>query len=177
VLYAGYSQQFTCIFPKFSSVNVNPFGAPMSTRLSIQVLSATRPAKREVEFLYNEKWTSGAEEMLLQKVREILSLVRNDGNSLHLILEVDVKDPEQAFFLISKKFGHPVELTRNQKLSLREIEILGLIMLGNTNKQIAERLFISYETVKSHRKHILEKTGAKNTAALINYYHQTFFEK
>jgi DNA-binding CsgD family transcriptional regulator len=50
-------------------------------------------------------------------------------------------------------------------------------MLGYTNQQIAEKIFISYETVKSHRKHILEKTGAKNTASLISYYHQTFFEK
>ncbi|MBL0133790.1 MAG: helix-turn-helix transcriptional regulator [Chitinophagaceae bacterium] len=50
-------------------------------------------------------------------------------------------------------------------------------MQGHTNNDIAEKLFISYETVKSHRKNILEKTGAKNTAALINYYHQTFFEK
>jgi DNA-binding CsgD family transcriptional regulator len=50
-------------------------------------------------------------------------------------------------------------------------------MLGYTNHQIAEKLFISYETVRSHRKNILTKTGASNTAALINYYHQTFFEK
>ncbi len=54
---------------------------------------------------------------------------------------------------------------------------IGLIMQGFTNNEIAEKLFISYETVKSHRKHILLKTGAKNTAALINYYHQTFFDK
>ncbi len=60
---------------------------------------------------------------------------------------------------------------------MREIEILGLIMLGYTNQQIAEKIFVSFETVRSHRKHILEKTGAKNTAALINYYHETFFEK
>jgi DNA-binding CsgD family transcriptional regulator len=50
-------------------------------------------------------------------------------------------------------------------------------MQGLTNVMIAEKLFISYETVKTHRKNILEKTGSKNTACLINYYHQTFFEK
>jgi DNA-binding CsgD family transcriptional regulator len=150
----------------------------MSTKLSIQVLSVSRPTKSEVEFLYNANWTVDAEMMLLQKVREILSVVRNNGESLHLILEIGVKDPEEALFLINKKFGHPNELSiKNHKLTLREIEILGLIMLGYTNQQIAEKIFISYETVRSHRKHILEKTGARNTAALINYYHQTFFEK
>jgi DNA-binding CsgD family transcriptional regulator len=150
----------------------------MSTKLSIQVLSVSQPVKSEVEFLYNANWTADAELMLLQKVHEILSVVRNNGVSLHLILEIGVKDPEEALFLIHKKFGHPNDLSiKNRKLTLREIEVLGLIMLGYTNQQIAEKLFISYETVRSHRKNILEKTGAKNTASLINYYHQTFFEK
>lgn len=150
----------------------------MSTKLSIQVVSVARPVKSELEFLYNTDWTIDAELMLLQKVREILSLVRHNGKSLHLTLEISVKDPEQAIFLINKKFGHPTEVSiKNHKLTLREIEILGLIMLGYTNQQIAEKIFISFETVRSHRKHILEKTGAKNTAALINYYHETFFEK
>ena len=150
----------------------------MSTKLSIQIISVSRPAKSEVEFLYNTAWTIDTEMMLLQKVREILSVVRDNGQSLHLTLEISVKDPDQAIFIINKKFGHPNDVSiKNHKLTLREIEVLGLIMLGYTNQQIAEKLFISYETVRSHRKNILEKTGAKNTAALINYYHQTFFEK
>jgi len=150
----------------------------MGVKLNIQVSSVSNITKSDVEFLYNQSWNIDAEEMLLRKVREILSIVRDNGVSLHLILEIGVKDPEQAIFLINKKLGHPNELTiKNHKLTLREIEILGLIMLGYTNLQIAEKLFVSYETVRSHRKHILEKTGAKNTAALISYYHQTFFEK
>ena len=150
----------------------------MGVKLNIQVSSVSKIAKSDVEFLYNQVWNIDAEEMLLQQVREILSIVRNNGVSLHFILEIDVKDPEQAIFLINKKLGHPNELTiKNHKLTLREIEVLGLIMLGYTNLQIAEKLFVSYETIRSHRKHILEKTGAKNTAVLINYYHQTFFEK
>jgi len=150
----------------------------MGVKLNIQVSSVSNITKSDVEFLYNQSWNIDAEEMLLRKVREILSIVRDNGVSLHLILEIGVKDPEQAIFLINKKLGHPNELTiKNHKLTLREIEILGLIMLGYTNMQIAEKLFVSYETVRSHRKHILEKTGAKNTAALISYYHQTFFEK
>ncbi len=82
------------------------------------------------------------------------------------------------FFSLRKNLQYPNKLTiKNYTLSIREIEVLGLIMLGYTNHQIAEKLFISYETVRSHRKNILTKTGASNTAALINYYHQTFFEK
>lgn len=51
-------------------------------------------------------------------------------------------------------------------LSRREKEVLNLMFDGLTNKEIAQKLFISLETVKSHRKHILDKTGSKNTAAI-----------
>jgi DNA-binding CsgD family transcriptional regulator len=150
----------------------------MGVKLNVQVASVSQVTKNDVEFLYNQPWTIDTEELLIQKVREILSVVRNNGISLHFILEITVKDTEQAIFLINNKIGHPNHITiNNHKLTLREIEILGLIMLGYTNLQIADKLFVSYETVRSHRKHILEKTGARNTASLINYYHQTFFEK
>jgi len=45
-------------------------------------------------------------------------------------------------------------------LSPREIEVLRLVAEGNRNRQIAERLFISEETVKAHLKHVLLKLGA-----------------
>lgn len=131
-----------------------------------------------MELLYNDEWTVDAESQLLQRVQDILSLVRSDGMSFRINLELDVNDADRAMFLINSRLqNQKASVINNHKLTIREIEILGLIMLGNTNQQIAQKLFISYETVKSHRKHILEKTGAPNTAALINHYHQTFFEK
>jgi DNA-binding NarL/FixJ family response regulator len=42
-------------------------------------------------------------------------------------------------------------------LSARELEVLWLIVDGLSNQQIAERLVVSIETVKSHVRHILEK--------------------
>jgi DNA-binding CsgD family transcriptional regulator len=147
----------------------------MSTVLSIQVSSPLQPAKLETDFLCNEEWTADSEALLLQRVHEILAMIRNNGKSLRLNLEVEVGDPADAMFLIKKKIHHPSsQVTRQHKLSIREIEVLELIIQGNTNTEIAVKLFISYETVKSHRKHILTKTGARNTAALINYYHQAF---
>lgn len=52
-------------------------------------------------------------------------------------------------------------------LSRREIEVLRLIAEGLTNKEIADKLFISPLTVDSHRKNLIIKLGAKNTASLI----------
>ena len=51
--------------------------------------------------------------------------------------------------------------------SAREQEILQLVADGMTTAQIAEKLYTSPRTVESHRQNIMEKTGAKNTAALI----------
>jgi DNA-binding CsgD family transcriptional regulator len=150
----------------------------MSTKLCVQLSSAVKPKKLELEFLYNEEWTPDAEVLLLQRIHEILSLVRHDGIAISVNLDVTVKRPEEAILLVRKKFHQPKQTgIRNNHLSIREMEILGLIMMGYTNQQIAEKLFVSYETVRSHRKHILAKTGAPNTAALITYYHHTFFEK
>jgi DNA-binding NarL/FixJ family response regulator len=47
-------------------------------------------------------------------------------------------------------------------LSLREIEILRLVAVGNSNKLIADKLSIAEETVKGHLKSILSKLGAND---------------
>jgi DNA-binding NarL/FixJ family response regulator len=57
----------------------------------------------------------------------------------------------------------------NLDLSKREAEVLILIAEGFTNQEIAEKLFTSKRTVEGHRQNLLEKTGARNTAALIRF--------
>lgn len=64
----------------------------------------------------------------------------------------------------------PVSLTPANALpalTKREKEILSLIAEGFTNNQIAEKLFISPLTVDSHRKNLLTKLNAGNTATLM----------
>jgi len=60
----------------------------------------------------------------------------------------------------------PVEAHR---LTARELEVLQQICMGLSNDEVAENLFISTKTVKSHRSNLLEKTNCKNTPALILY--------
>jgi len=55
------------------------------------------------------------------------------------------------------------------KLSAREIEIIQLVAEGLSNKEIAERLFLSVHTVTTHRKNIMGKLGVNNTAGLVMF--------
>jgi DNA-binding NarL/FixJ family response regulator len=52
-------------------------------------------------------------------------------------------------------------------LSTRETEVLLLIAEGLTTGEIADKLFVSKRTIETHRQNMLDKTQAKNTAALI----------
>lgn len=54
-------------------------------------------------------------------------------------------------------------------LTKREKEVLTYIAEGLTNLQIAEKLFISIDTVDSHRKNLHTKLNVKNTAMLIRF--------
>lgn len=54
-------------------------------------------------------------------------------------------------------------------LSARELEVIKLIAEGNTNAQVAEKLFLSTHTVNTHRKNIMQKLGVNNTAAIVMY--------
>src|SRR5271154_5021085 len=58
--------------------------------------------------------------------------------------------------------AHLAEHYSDETLTTREIEVLEQIGGGNRNRDIAERLFISEETVKVHIKHIMEKLGASD---------------
>ena len=55
-------------------------------------------------------------------------------------------------------------------LSKREMEIVGHIIIGRSNHQIADRLYISEGTVKNHVYNIFQKTGVKNRVQLTNLF-------
>ncbi|HEX2919616.1 MAG TPA: response regulator transcription factor [Bacteroidales bacterium] len=68
---------------------------------------------------------------------------------------------------------HEVDMLMKRKtekhiyLTRREVDLLRLITEGFTYQEIADKLFLGSETVKSYRKNLLCKLNAKNTAALV----------
>ncbi|MBN2650123.1 MAG: response regulator transcription factor [Prolixibacteraceae bacterium] len=68
---------------------------------------------------------------------------------------------------------HEVDMLMKKKdnsevwLSQRERDLLKLVVEGYTNPEIADKIFLSPETIKGYRKNLLLKLGAKNTAMLV----------
>ncbi|MHA6248488.1 LuxR C-terminal-related transcriptional regulator [Pontibacter sp. CAU 1760] len=62
-----------------------------------------------------------------------------------------------------------IELPCPSGLSAREREILRLVVQGYNSEQIGELLFISKNTVQTHRRNILSKTGCSSTPSLISH--------
>ncbi len=61
-------------------------------------------------------------------------------------------------------------------LTPREEEILSLLANGKTNNEIADQLFVSYNTIKTHGKNIKEKLQLSNVAEMIRYYFENYVE-
>lgn len=54
-------------------------------------------------------------------------------------------------------------------LSPRELQVLGLVVRGHTNREIAEQLDVSVKTIEGYRARVLEKLGARTRAELVEY--------
>jgi DNA-binding NarL/FixJ family response regulator len=67
----------------------------------------------------------------------------------------------------SKENNETATRLMKAKLTKREIEVLKLIAMELSNKQIAKKLFISIKTVDSHRQNLVHKLNVKNSVGLV----------
>lgn len=100
----------------------------------------------------------------------IESLEKSVGKAIHLDEIILLSDSSSS---INKKIDtyllNKDSEAVNNRLSEREMDVLKLVANGNSNKQIADKLFISIHTVISHRKNISIKLGIKTIAGLTMY--------
>jgi DNA-binding CsgD family transcriptional regulator len=102
--------------------------------------------------------------MLLQLsvMKDIGSLIKEKGRfwSEIIVNELDVYHFHEESRSVNK----------GSLLSQRELEVLYLIKKGNSSKETADKLFISMQTVETHRKNMLQKTACKDVSSLLNVY-------
>lgn len=75
------------------------------------------------------------------------------------------KKAQETYALLDKK---------EKLLTPREEEIIKLISKGKSNQQIAEVLFVSFNTITTHRKNINHKLNISNAGELIKYYYENY---
>ena len=128
----------------------------------------------EMKFV-KEAMKNGADGFLLKSnaYSDFVSCVDEvmDGNT-YLADGLRVSPPVTTFAftpLESKKPQYEDRYMMKQKLTRREKEILSLITQAKSNKEIADELFISDQTVGVHRKNIMRKLGVKNTLTLVKF--------
>lgn len=114
---------------------------------------------------------SGAEGYLFKNsgVEEVKKAILrvNDGDTY---LSNEVTESLTQYVIKRKKSKpKPSKFGFDPKLSDRELEVLELIIKEKTNKEIADKLFISVRTVDAHKRNLIEKTGSRNIAGLVMF--------
>jgi DNA-binding CsgD family transcriptional regulator len=105
---------------------------------------------------------SGEITHLLGTCNDITQWKRNGTQLASLASSIN----QQYFLFTAENTSSPRQAP---PLSKRELEIVKLISEGRSSKYIADKLFISFHTVNTHRQKMIEKTGTKNTGELVQF--------
>jgi DNA-binding NarL/FixJ family response regulator len=85
-------------------------------------------------------------------------------------------DMEQQSFALPAHELHDFPSELYVPLTRREREVLVLIAAGQTNREMAERLVVSPETVKTHVRHVLGKLGASRKTEIRARIHNAKYQ-
>lgn len=129
---------------------------------SVRVLALTR---HEDTGFMTEMLRAGAAGYVLKlsSSAELLQAVRAVAAGQHYL------DPKVASKVVGVFAGRRPSDETAESLSEREEEVLRLIALGHTNKEIATRLVVSVKTVEAHKANGMRKLGLGDRAAIVRY--------
>jgi DNA-binding NarL/FixJ family response regulator len=140
-----------------------------------KLLKEKRPALKIVILTtYNDK------EIITEMLQNGVSGYLLKNSSRHELMEAIKKVAGGGFYFSDEVHASIMENYMQQlkeknkdneviTLTKREKEILQLLALEYTNERIAESLIISYRTVETHRKNIMQKTKSRNLAGLLKF--------
>jgi DNA-binding NarL/FixJ family response regulator len=94
----------------------------------------------------------------IKQIKE--AIVNTDSGSTYL-------DPQLSKIFVQELLQSSPSSEAKHNLTKREKQILQLIVEEHTTQEIANKLFISFCTVETHRLHLIQKMGVRNTAGLV----------
>jgi len=126
------------------------------TKLLVLTMNDDKEIIKEILFAEAEGYLlkNAGKAQLFEAIDDVLSgKTHYESDVVHLMMK-QVKSEKKSEDLL-------------RLLSARELEVLKLILQEYTSKEIADQLFISKQTVDTHRAHILQKTESKTLVGLI----------
>ncbi|MBP5759593.1 MAG: response regulator transcription factor [Bacteroidales bacterium] len=132
---------------------INPILVPADKLSDFVALRQRFPNVKNVAFC-----TQLADNAVMEKFSTVLNIFTNPSHVVKTLRDITEKPQPKAR-----------KTEESDDLSKREIEILILVAQGLMNKEIADQLNISLNTVITHRKNIIKKTGIKSVAGLTSY--------
>ncbi len=164
-----------------SATQVNPDVVVMD--ISLPEMSGAQATRRIVEISPTVKVLALTVHEDTSYLRELLQagasgyiLKRSAAQDLITAIHVVMKggtylDPSLAGKIVSGFSQHPAvdKPEMENKLSLRESEVLRLIAQGYTNREVAEQLKVSTKTVETYKYRLIKKLGLRNRSDIIRY--------
>lgn len=117
------------------------------------------PPRIVVYTMHEEPWVVAR----LQET-EVDAIVLKGDNPHEIVTAVESVKARLRYY--SPRFASLVENSA-PLLTLRESEVLSLLAAGHTSHEVADRLFVSENTIEYHRKQILRRLGARNNVQAI----------
>lgn len=182
----GYAPQlFTIAGLAFAETLLHPADLPLFLKLLHQmqeVVQALPPRQRLYRmFTFDCRVLKATGEYVHMLMQTTVLQTDQQGNITHLLgTSSDISQWEKQGPLVpsarpanDKPSGGEAATGKHLPppagLSKREREVMKLVAEGYSSKQIADRLCISFHTVSTHRRNMIEKTGSKNTGELVHH--------
>lgn len=172
----GFSNQPKEVMPMLESLNVDILltDINMPEMTGVEITRSVKKTFPNIKVLALSMF--GERQVIKEMIDAGVSgyILKNTGKK-ELIEALDKLSAGQTFFgeqvteELMKSFKNNDEMPH---LTNREVEIIRLIENENSNKKIADILFISERTVETHRKNIFRKTGTQSIIGLLKYAYE-----
>ena len=105
----------------------------------------------------------------LKYFTDISHMTYSDEVVFSILNDKDEQHPEFYTFNLEEKSVPQINKKKNTTFSERERELVALVALGKTSKEIAAMLGITANTVNKHRENMMRKTGSKNMNEVVSF--------